>query len=433
SILLFLCYSGRIWTLFSPLLFLVWANIHAGALLGAIVHFSFFINDRQATPARRITFFALSGIALLCNPSGLSLVTYPLQYAFSSNGDFSLLREWQSPLVSYSFQELAILLAPLFLGLIACILAFVRSKNRTEAFLFLLTFAMGMKSERFIPFAAMFLPFILLSVLPESEKRLSVRIEALLSFILLGCASLYTFSFPFHPSAFAYMVRQEKIPVVMCQFLREQNLNGNVFARYALAAHIPYCTNGNLKVFIDGRADTIYPPEIFSLYRSIYNLTPGWEKQLNDSHTDYVLWTKKGAFLSALQQSTDWELLFEDHISYLFRRKGAYPNLSPFTPTGPYAALSRAIAMSSKHLYKKAEEALLSAASEHFPAPEICRTHAKLIAYQNRFEEAYEKLQECQKLYPYPSRLQLLEETEKRLRKYEPWYGRVDFPSITLY
>ncbi len=433
SILLYLHYTDRLWSLLTPLLFLLWANIHAGAILGIfiIATFAFSRRSTASSVSRRLSILALSCVALLGNPSGTSFITYPLQYAFQSNGDFSLLSEWQSPLVSYSFGGLTLLLALFLLGLISCIFSFTKAKHRSEAFLFLLLFAMAIKSERFIPFAALLLPIILLHTLPQTQKRLPRLLEGVFLVLFLSCASIYTFSFPLNSTAFAFMVRQDKSPVVMCQFLQAQNLSGNVFAKYRLAAHIPYCTQGRMKVFIDGRADTVYSPEIFATYRSIYKMNLGWENQLLEAGTDFVLWTKKGKFPSALKKSPNWEILFEDHVSYLFERtdRTTPHTLSPFTPKGPYAALHQAIELSKQHRYKEGEQALKFETN----APEVCRTEAKLIAYQNRFEESYLKLQECKELFPHPTRITLLNDTEKRLRQFAPWGAHVILPQITLY
>ncbi len=155
--------KGRLWHL--PLLMLLWANLHAGyviglALLGlwlvAMVAERALLHEKRELRGPALALVA-SLAATAVNPNGLALVTYPLTYVAPGNASFNLITEWQSPNFHLPWH------LPLALGIIVLMALGVMGGGRNLFRLglaFLFTF-LALQSSRHQPLFA--LVFILVA------------------------------------------------------------------------------------------------------------------------------------------------------------------------------------------------------------------------------------------------------------------------------
>ncbi|HVV45719.1 MAG TPA: hypothetical protein VHC72_10945, partial [Bryobacteraceae bacterium] len=73
------------------------------------------------------------------------------------------------------------------------------------------------------------------------------------------------------------------------------------------------------KVFIDGRSD-FYGDKIGEEYLRLLDVQAGWDKILDRYGIDTVVLSPKLALSSTLKVSRDWQVVFDDHYSVVFRR-----------------------------------------------------------------------------------------------------------------
>jgi len=144
--------------------------------------------------------------------------------------------------------------------------------------------------------------------------------------IAVGALALGAFwlaPYPRASYAFHYLAAEDHFPIDTADFIEANALAGNVFAQYAYAGYVLMRSDGRLKVFIDGRADAVYPDEVFARYQRAAQGKDGWLEVIETSGADYVLWPRQlpsGALPRALVRTGRWRQVHEDAVSVLLAR-----------------------------------------------------------------------------------------------------------------
>ncbi len=337
-----------------PLLFLVWTNLHAGVVLGLVALATVLLPAilRRQAPGRRVALGVLVACALatVVNPNGLGPYRYAWRYAFDSASPFRGIVEWQSPLSPGALATplfayaVGVLIFCVLYGLLDPTLRRERRVAWPALLLATITLAMALRSARFVPIFAVTETLVVAPVLAALLARSAVRLPPLATPALatLGFGSFLLLRHPVGPTAFTDLTMTPTFPVETCDFVSQNTLSGNVFAYYGWGGFLQLRTAGRMKVFIDQRADTVYPDEVFIRYRSVTDLAPGWEEIPERSGATYVLWPR--AFTpqwETLLASQRWRLLYADLMSVLLVRADAVPAvaLRP-TPDSAYRRLA---------------------------------------------------------------------------------------------
>jgi hypothetical protein len=336
SLLLLLTLNRRSPTWLLVLLFVLWVNLHGGFFFGimALGVLLFPWRDMRVETIRgAVTVGLICVAACVLNPSGIQSFWFPLTYAFESESPYRGLGEWLSPWVEGGIRS------PLFFWMAGATplvaLAYVVPAVRRNVkipweglILCGLTLAMAVTSRRFIPlfamsFALVAAPLLGLALTRAREDRwgLALAIPAL-AFAAWRMAPYPLAAGP----AYHYLTAEYSYPVDTLDFMRANNLRGNVYALYNWGGYIHWRSDGDLKVFIDGRADTIYDDQTYLDYVDVLGMKPGWESKIQESGAEYVLWPKYGyggpAKLQLLSRSGRWQRVYQDSVSVLLARRG---------------------------------------------------------------------------------------------------------------
>jgi hypothetical protein len=94
------------------------------------------------------------------------------------------------------------------------------------------------------------------------------------------------------------------------------------------------------KVYIDGRSD-FYGDTFGKEYLGVLDVQVGWDKTLDRYGIDTVVVAPTLALSSLLKVSRDWRVVYDDHVSVVFRRNG--PATSSFTSDGEGSGRDREI------------------------------------------------------------------------------------------
>jgi len=243
---------------FIPFIFLLWANLHGGFLVGIIIYALFlavkFI-QKQKLEIGEVFIFAVSVTATFINPYGLDL----WKEVFRSGTDLTLrfrTEDWIPTFlfINYSFIVLSVLSVIIFIK-------YFNKFSHFEKVLFVFLFVFGMSSERniifFIPIAAIICAkgfnffYVYVKNRPFNQKRLmfAYNILIVLCFVIL-VLSLVSEVFSLSSS------QTERVLVVHPQaavaFLEKHSSSGQVFSIYAWGGYLIW-KMPDKKVFIDGR------------------------------------------------------------------------------------------------------------------------------------------------------------------------------------
>ena len=332
AVMLDMCIARERPSRWLPLVLLLWVNLHAGFFLGLISLPLLLLPhwlDAKATTRRSIVVLGvLSVAACLINPNGFEVVTRPLLHAFDTESPYRTLGEWlppfekggiRSPLFPYG-------IAAFVGGAAVSLWTISKSRRRAAAsvpiFVGALTLFMALQSRRFIPLFALTEVLVVgqaLSVLIAVGVRKVPAYAPALAAALLG---LWLMSGrPLASWAFTDLTARNSFPMDTCGFMKENGFTGKTFNYYNWGGFIQLCTNARMKVFIDGRAETVYDDATFLEYLEILHQRPGWEKAIADSGAEFVLWPlNMGSVVKELSGSSHWRVLYRDPVSVLFAR-----------------------------------------------------------------------------------------------------------------
>ena len=327
--------------LFLPFLMLIWVNLHGGFMFGFIllgVYFAcnaarWIFETRQAAILYRQKLIHLGLIGLACvavsliNPAGFEILLFP----FKLVGDTYLMDHIQEYL-SPNFHETM----PFRYLLYLVILLFGLSEKRvsiTEIALILLLTHMALYAVRYIPlFGIIAAPILVkqaalfVNSLEErwvgAFKAVSSRIAARDSasrghlWPAIGVAAVVLLA---ATGQVAYKFDAQTKPVAAVDFLKRENLQGNMLNLDTFGDYLIYAAWPQYRVFVDGRQD-LYGTERLREYDAVIWLAPGWEKIMEKYKIEWVFFDTKSALTSHLKRSPGWRSIYADQVATILVR-----------------------------------------------------------------------------------------------------------------
>lgn len=349
SLLLLLLLRRRTSTALLAVLFLVWVNLHGGFFFGLMALGVLLFPWRDFNLANLRGALVTGLVCLLActlNPSGLKTFLYPLTYAFDGSSPYRGLGEWLPPFKPGGIRSPLFFVA-VWLPLLGLFYALPQVRRRVGVpweggILTLLTLAMALTSRRFIPLFGISLA-VLLAPLAGLALRAS-RFErfapaAALAVLLYAGVRLAPYPLQAAP-AFHYLTAEYSYPEDMLNFIEANDITGRVYALYNWGGYIHWRTDGRVRVFIDGRADTLFDAATYHHYVGVLASRPGWIEALERSGAEFMLWPHgRGSGqrkLQALVATGRWRPVYRDSVAWLLVRSSvALPGElgpSPDTP-----------------------------------------------------------------------------------------------------
>jgi hypothetical protein len=346
-LLLLLERESRTWLL--ALIFVVWVNLHGGFFFGlmALGILLFPWRDLKLDKIRgAVMVGVICLLAATLNPSGIDTFFYPLKYAFDDSSPFRQLGEWLPPSKPGGIRSplfFVFMWVPVF-GLLYALPAVRKTVGVPWEGIVLtaLTLAMALTSRRFIPLFGMSLAVMMAPLVGLCLRQVPLRPLGLpLALAALVFAGYRMMPFPLKTGpAFHYLTAEYSYPVDIVNFMDANGLHGKVYAYYNWGGYLHWRTDGDMKVFIDGRADTIYDAETYKHYVHVLGSKEGWMEALEATGPDFVLWPHfRGSGQEKLQQLLDrggWRPIYRDSVGWLLARNSlqlpANMSSAPDTP-----------------------------------------------------------------------------------------------------
>jgi hypothetical protein len=372
--------------IWAPLMAL-WCNLHGGFVFGfgAIGLFALIETAESSIASRRLRIdptlwlgVALAGLAFLCNPWGWRILEYPIAY-LDSDSPFRAIQEWQRPPFdldprTFSGRFFWLLVASALGGVLE-LRARVRGDRRAgDVYLVSLgavTASMALTSRRFIPlFALTALPLVarlcatlfaqLASRLPERAGRMTSQA---LPALALGAALLLWRDVRMFPRPLERWTESYMYPKAGLRFLQALNAGPRVLNYYNwggfIMLHAP-----ELKVIIDGRANTLYSERLYNDYVAMIGSRDGLPSRLALYAPDVALLPGgSGSLASTLASSKfGWRVLYADDVCAVLlppdspRLRSPLPNPEDVVGDEPQWLLARAGVLSAQGRAPQARE-----------------------------------------------------------------------------
>jgi tetratricopeptide (TPR) repeat protein len=396
-------------------LFAVWVNLHGGFFFGLLALAILLMPWRDpSVDALRGASLTLVVCVAACvlNPFGTDVYLYPLKYAFDDSSPYRGIAEWLGPFKEGGIQ------APLFVwaiglfGVAATSYLFPAVRRRCGIpyeglALGVLTLAMSLTSRRFIPLFGISVALAAAPVAALLLRRLQPRRAPYATpAIALGAGLYLLLPYPQSPAhAFHYLTAEYANPVDTLDFIDANDLAGKVFSHYSWGGYMHLRTRGRMKVYFDGRADTVYDDQTYLDYLVVTRHEPGWLETIESSGAEYFLWPldrHHGGEKSRAMLATDrWKLLHQDSTAYLLVRTDVELPVEIELPEDS-AYRSLAIGQMSESLGNLQQaERHYQEALEWLPyLKPACYGLARVQARRGKAKEARARLEACARLYP---------------------------------
>lgn len=318
-----------------PFLMVLWANLHAGYLVGLALLGTYALSlllkrqpgiPRLSVRVDRAAAWLLATLggcilATLLNPSGYRILLYPFE-TLSSQSMMAFIHEWFSP----DFHRLEWL--PLAVLLLATAVAGYLGRQEVPGVHLLLLVGgglAGLRSMRHVPlFSVLAVPLLARQVRGLAGLRLvsrpvtrtvsSINLLVLVLVILAGGLQISSITQRQTESI------QELYPAQAVDWINANQPQGRLYNTYRWGGYLLWRLYPEYQVFIDGRAD-VYGDGLIAEYLDIYSVQPGWEAELTARDVRMVLIEPGEPLALALEGNPAWELAYQDAQSVLFVRR----------------------------------------------------------------------------------------------------------------
>ena len=331
-----------------PLVLLVWTNTHGGFPVGVALHGVFVVGVlarsfagrvwREATPAAAaLGLVVASGVATLAatfvNPYGAGLH----RYLMTTLGDHGRITEWlPMPLVSAShvpFELIAVATA-------ACAIPWIAARPMRSArldwrlaFVGIALFSALRHQRHSVLFVIVAVP-VLLAAAEQVRRRMVERWPALVprppvrmaigvGALVVAAIQLAGVTARHAESGLAIRYAREEFPADAVAFLRAHDVRGNMAVQFEWGGYTLLHLGDAARVFLDGRYEASYPPEVVDDYFAFVEAAPGWARVLDAYPTDVVMLDRGAAVIPRLDARPDLVRVYADDTAIVYLRRTA--------------------------------------------------------------------------------------------------------------
>jgi hypothetical protein len=336
-----------------PVTMVLWVNLHASFVFGLGMIGLFTVTELAKAslglpdaplPMGRARWLAVAGgaagLACLLNPEGLTALTFPFVILRPEAAAWrSQTVEWTAPVL---FQTLAFnpgffgwLLVGEALLALAVLIALPRRFDVSDALLVVVTAAMALRARRFVPLVGLVsIPFLAQGLtvlgrrfLPRAAVGVrgaaAVGAACIAAIGWLGWGALPEIRRAETEGLFDRMIDVTYFPRGGVEFLRLNPLPGRLFHLYSWGGYLAFQLPDR-KVFIDGRAHTVYPAAFYRADTEAEFGRPVWSTFLDRYEVALVLWETASArdgrqvLYAQLASSPAWARIYDDGDAAVF-------------------------------------------------------------------------------------------------------------------
>jgi hypothetical protein len=332
------------WT---PLLFLLWVNLHAGYALGIAimglfligdgldVAFGFPVSDSDAGLAPAARFRTLALAVLLCvavvplNPYGTAMYAYPLE-TLRSRAMQSYIGEWLSP--NFHQHRYLPTLIMILASVVLAALSPRRLRPREVLLLSVMTYA-ALRSVRHIPIYALIaipmLSALALSWLQERgfAKRFEQKQTPVTPVKMLVNAVLLAGFLVFMVVRIRYVILRQpekeaqELPLAAVSFIAAQHPPAPILNHYNWGGYFIWRLYPEYRVYIDGRADLYGDSFMDDLATTYYLRGDSWRNPFEKWGIRTVVLPPDAPLVTALRELPDWETVYADSQAVVLTKK----------------------------------------------------------------------------------------------------------------
>ena len=318
------------WT---PLLIVVWVNLHAGYAMGIVLMVLFLVGDLldracglEVGPSPQARFRKLGLAIVTCavivplNPYGIAMYAYPLE-TLRSRAMQSYIGEWASP----DFHQKAYwAMLAMLLSMIALPALSPRRLRPREILLLSVTAYAGLRSVRHIPiYALVAVPVLSAHMqawlkerslakwsetkpLPLSSAKTVANVVLLVTFLIFLIARV---DLVVHRQA---EKEAKQLPLRAVSFLADRHPSAPLLNHYNWGGYLIWKLYPEYRVYIDGRADLYGDQFMDDLATTYYLRGDAWQSTFEKWGIRTVILPPDAPLVTALSALSSWKTLYSD-------------------------------------------------------------------------------------------------------------------------
>lgn len=312
---------------FSPLIFLLWANVHGAFVLGLALFGIKLISDvifHKSLIVKSWVVFVISVLVTLLNPYGVDLWRETIIIATDSQLRWSI-SEWVPTIF---FIGLSVWI---YSGISIILFFFYRKKlNPTHIVLLIVTFVSGISSIRNIPYWIFCSALLLYPLIPFIESRVArikfgkVRFQKSLIFLFFIAIVVFAINLA-SQIRFSLNMREGKFyPLHAVEYLQKNAPGQNVFSTYDWGGYLIWKLPEK-EVFIDGRMSSWSVERgesrynVFDEYKEVMRENIALSKLSRTYSIDTILLPSDHQNLKK-QLQKEWVQVYRDDISVIYKK-----------------------------------------------------------------------------------------------------------------
>ena len=308
-----------------PILNIIWANMHGGFVLGLALIVLFiigeFLNKNKAYSKFLLIIFLLTCATTLINPYGLDYLTFIFD-AFKLNRIH--ITEWQSAFFNKDYFFSLIKFKIFFFGAILLFLYSIiknikniKNIDKTKYLILFFMILISLKAQRchvFFTYSVLILCYC--DFYNIFNKKLPLILDKTKEFTLFGIILLATISH-LYEYKFINTVNEKDYPIYAVEFIKQNNLKGNVFTMFHAGSYVIYKLYPNNLVFMDGRYEETYDVDLINQMGDFFLAKDNYDL-LKKYHHDILILDKFYPISNKLEENKDWFLAYEDDYYTLY-------------------------------------------------------------------------------------------------------------------
>jgi len=393
---------------------IIWANSHGGVIWSLFLVLVFFADTPGQRKPGLFILFVLFTLASFINPYTYKTVFYGL-FTGKEQAYTQYILELQPALWQNVYYPYWILLG---LGIIAFIFSLRHRFSFTDLAIFLVMAFCSIRYRRFIgEFVVLCVPIIILR-LDILFKKIKFKpstvnlIKISLPFFIIG-ASLWGMDLPAYALKFGFGTEEKLYPKGAAEFIKENNLSGNMFNPMGFGGYLIWNLYPKMKVFIDGRTD-VYGPEL--LYAEVKYYQPRvWQMLEQKYKLSLAVLSNVNPYLesisSYLDSGKDWALVWWSDAGMIYIKDT--PQNKPIIAKNGYFLVKpnhTDLSYLNQYLQDKIEaERLIAELKRNLRLePDCVLAHTSLAYVYDRLQEydlARQELMQAIRIVPYRGKL----------------------------
>ena len=317
--------SNILWLV--PVLTIIWNNIHGGVVSGLGMIFIYMIGEMLSKRPwqKYLSVLIISTPLLIINPYGVEY----LGFLLSAN---TMKREFITEWWGVFTQRHVMYYYPLFITAMFTIILmfanFIEKKkiNITKTLALIITAYLGIIHVKLLSTGLVVIASLYYNEIASlfSKKSLKFLNKIAITAILISICYI-----PFTSPTVA-RTSPMKYPVIETEFLKQNNITGNLLTSFGLGSYTSYKLYPNNLIYMDGRYEEVYGNEVFNDLMEFEQVKPNWDNVLKNYPTYIIMPEKNNPIYKVLKKQAEWEEVYTGNICGIFLPKNRINHKPPF-------------------------------------------------------------------------------------------------------